>query len=604
MFNHPLTRVRSVAFLTAIAALLNASLAADAPNIPHLAKRGAATQLIVDGKPFLILGGELHNSSTSSIAYMKPNWPLLAQRNFNTLLASVTWEQIEPVEGQFDFTTLDGIIQDARKFNFHLVLLWFASWKNGQSSYMPLWVKRDPQRFPMARDKDGKELLVLSTLNQATADADAKAYAALLKHLKEFDTAHTVVMMQVENEVGVLGDSRDRSPAANKAFSGPVPAELMDYLQKHKDSLVPELADVWKANGSKTSGTWEQVFGPGKPDTIDIPVRTTTPPMDKTEHDTVAWRKLYWPVDEFFMAWNYARYVNKVTAAGKAQYPIPMYVNAWLQQPDHSWPGTYPCGGPVPQVINLWHAGAPAVDILAPDLYLTDFFDEVAGRFTRDGNPLFIPETSGDPANALKAFTKYNAIGFSPFGIDGRGFGGGGTANDPLSQTYNILAFVAPELLECQTKGTFAYLPPATAESPAVQQDVKLGNFTLTVRYSTIAGGGGGGAARGARGARGDPAGAAATPGAASQSAPTLFPGALILMPKPDEYIFVGTGLNVTFKPATGTAKLGYFEESLNVDGHWYPGRRLNGDETGNNTRWPGMGGGFNVYRVAVLPGD
>ncbi len=592
-------KLRSILALVVVSGLVPAVALAQPgsdPKIPHLEKRGKATQMVVDGKPILLLAGELHNSSASSVEYMRPQWPVLAQRNYNTILATVTWEQVEPDEGKFDFSVFDGILQDARKSNLKLVILWFASWKNGQSSYMPMWVKRDPKRFPMAEDKDGKKLLVLSTLGEATCAGDAKAFAAFMRHVREVDPLHTVLMIQVENEVGVLGDSRDRSPAANQAFKAPVPEELMGYLVAHKDALVPEFKAVWEANGSKTAGTWEEVFGPGKPDSIEIPVRTTTPPMDKQEHENVAWRKLYWSSDEFFMAWNYARYLNKVAAAGKAEYPIPMYCNAWLQQPDHAWPGTYPCGGPVPQVLNIWHCAAPSIDILAPDLYLTQHFDEVVKRFTRDGNPLFIPETSASGLNCLRAFVDYNAIGFSPFGISGEGRPG---QNDDLAQTYNVLQYIAPEVLECQAKGTIAGLPPGQT-----QREVKLGNYTLTVSYAS------GGSINGSsvRTRPGAPvAPPAAQPSAGQPAAAALpqnvFPGALVLMPRPDEYVFVGAGLKVAFQPnAAGSppARMGYFEESIYANGHWYPGRRLNGDETGNNTRWPSMGQGFGIYRVSV----
>jgi hypothetical protein len=618
-----------VAAISALLAVWQVTARAAGPidaNMPQLRKHGQATQMYVENQPFLMLAGELHNSSTSSVMYMRPLWPVLAQRNYNTLLGVVTWEQIEPVEGQFDFATVDGIVADARKNNLKLVILWFGSWKNGESSYQPLWVKRDPARFPMAEGKDGTKLRMLSTFNENNANADAKAFAALMKHLRETDTAHTVLMIQVENEVGVLRDSRDRCAKAVAAYNGPVPAELMDYIVKHKDSLVSEFADVWKANGSKTSGTWAEVFGPGKPDSVDVPVSTANlnPPMDKQEHDLVAWRKLYWSSDEFFMAWNYSRYLNTVASAGKAEYNIPMYCNVWQQEPDHPWPGMYPCGGAQAQCLNIWQCGAPSIDLLAPDLYVTNFFDDVANRYTRSGNPLFIPETAAIPGNAIDAIFKHNSMGFSPFGIDGALAGGrdGGpaaAAADPLAQTYAVLNYLSQDVLDCQATGSLVQLP-AVASGEQGQQDVKLGNFTLTVKYGsggTIggtaggAGRGGGAGGRGRGGARG--AGGAATPTTEPQIAPVgpqpvqnVFPGAIVLMPRPDEYVIAGANLNVTYKPNSGgsTVKLGYFEESIYADGKWYKGRRLNGDETGNNLRWPALSTGFGVYKVAVLPGE
>ncbi len=305
---------------------------------------------------------------------------------------------------------------------------------------------------------------LLSTFGDATRDADARAYRALMRHIKEVDSdRHTVVMMQVENEVGVLRDSRDRSEPANRAFAGPVPKELMDYLQRHKDTLSPELREVWAAQGFKASGSWEEVFGPGKPESIDMPIQTTSPPMSPEEHAT-GWRKLHWPVDEIFMAWNYARYLNKVVAEGKAEYGIPMFVNAWLQQPDHAWPGTYPSGGPLPQVHDVWRAGAPAVDILAPDLYL-EYFDEVAARFTRNGNPLFIPETSDNAANVLPAFGKFNAIGFSPFFIE-RSAG----PDTELAGAYRVVAQLAPAIVAQQGKETITAVRMSSGDAPLRRQ--------------------------------------------------------------------------------------------------------------------------------------
>jgi len=227
-----------------------------ATNIPHLEKQGTATQLIVDGKPFLVLGAELNNSSASSLEYMRPLWPKIAATNLNTVLATVSWELMEPEEGHFDFSLVDGVIEGARRYDLHLILLWFGSWKNGKSTYQPLWVKANQQRFPLIQDENGKGLPTMSTLSDANRDADSRAFAALMKHIREVDgDAHTVVMMQVENEVGVLGPSRDHSPAANKAFAGPVPKEFMDYLQKHKDTLIPEMRKRWEAAGYKAFGS-------------------------------------------------------------------------------------------------------------------------------------------------------------------------------------------------------------------------------------------------------------------------------------------------------------------------------------------------------------
>ncbi len=540
-----------VTFAIAAAGLAAQPKPAEAP--PLLQPQGTARQLVVDGKPFLILGAELHNSSASSVDYMKPLWPRLVATHLNTVLATVSWELIEPEEGRFDFALVDALLRDARASDLHLVILWFASWKNGKSTYQPLWVKTNQTRFPLIQNEQGKSLNTLTTLSDANRDADARAFAALMRHLREVDgVKHTVLMIQVENEVGVLEDSRDYSPAANQAFAGPVPKELMDYLQQHKDALVPEFRELWAANGSKATGTWTEVFGPGKPAGTPVPVRTTTPPMTVEEHET-AWRKLQWPADEIFMAWHYARYVNRVAEAGKAEYNIPMYVNAWLQQRDHAWPGTYPCGGPLPQVINVWQAGAPAIDVLAPDLYVAEF-EELCARFHRCGNPLFIPESRGDAggvANAIWAYGRHDLIGYSPFGIDR--FAG---ADSELARGYAVVAQVAPLILEHQGQGT---MTAVLLDRNGASQTVRLGNYNFEARYASRSFG---------------PAGAATPPERVA---------GLFIATGPDDFVIVGRSMNIYFSAAddpSASVGLGTVEEGVYDAGRWVPGRRLNGDET------------------------
>ena len=357
------TRNFALPILLLATCLQAAHVAAQESSAPHLEKRSGATQLIVDGNPFLILGGELHNSSSSSLEYMKPIWPQLGAMHLNTVVTPLSWELIEPKEGTYDFTLVDGLLDQARFEHQRIVFLWLASWKNGMSSYAPVWVKQDTRRFPRVVER-GAEVEILSPQGTATQEADARAFAALMQHIKEADSRdHTVIMMQVENEVGVLGDTRDHSAAANRAFASDVPPELTRYLQAHRDTLYPSLRALWNQNGSKTSGTWAEVFG-----------------------DTT-------PADEIFMAWHYARFIQAVTARGKAAYSIPMYVNTWLAG-DNPKPGDYPSGGPEPWVVDVWKAAGNAIDIYSPDLYDPNFTLWCV-RYHRDGNPLFMPETRG-----------------------------------------------------------------------------------------------------------------------------------------------------------------------------------------------------------------
>ena len=533
-----------------------------ADGAPRLRRQGTATQLVVDGKPFLILGGELFNSSSSSLEYMQPVWGRLAAQHLNTVLAGVSWELIEPEEGRFDFQLFDGLVRDARAHRMKLVLLWFGSWKNGMSSYPPVWVKRDTQRFPRVRLDNGEIPEVLTPLSTATADADARAFAALLKHVREIDARdHTVLMVQVENEVGVLNDSRDRSPLAEEDFAKAVPAELMNLFLQHKETIAPELRGVWEANGSKTSGIWAEVFGPTKPKefvlTWDLPEE-----QRKTE-----WRKLHWPVDEIFMAWHYSRYVNRVAEAGKREYNIPMYANAWLQQAGCAFPGTYPSGGPVPQVTDVWRAGAPSIDLLAPDLYVPEFA-ELCERYVRSGNPFFIPETNGGPeagSNLFLAVGAFNLIGFSPFGIDRPELPRpAASSNSPfpappapgLGGNYEIMAQIAPLVLAHQ--GTDSLVGFALdKEHPSLVTN--LGGTIVEISLDDLFG----------------------------HKAEKGY--GIVVAVGPDEFIGAGTGFRVIFKSANpGSAKVGVgtVDEGVYRDGKWIKGRRLNGDEDDQGRAW------------------
>jgi len=510
---------------------------ASAADIPHLQKQGTATQLIVDGKPFLVLGGELSNNGPTSVEYMKPAWPKFVAIKLNTVLAGVSWAQIEPEVGKFDFSVLDGVIRDARSYNLRLVLLWFASWKNGWSSYPPDWLKKDFERFPRVQFAGGKSVELLSPFSAANRDADARAFAALMRHVKEVDGPHhTVIMIQVENEIGLPGEYRDRSPAADRAFAGPVPKELMDYLQQHKDTLIPEFRQVWEAAGFKTSGTWEEVFG-----------RSTA-------------------TDEIFMGWNFARYVGRVAEAGKAEYPLPMYMNTWLNG-FGKVTGVIQSGNPMPQLFDVWRAGAPQIDIFSPD-NATNFVD-FSAKYTQSGNPLFIPEEEAGPEGAVRAlyaFGHHDAIGFSRMrgGVDKRT-----TPDNALIDMYDLLSRLAPLILEHQGDGTMSAVLLGPDDPP---QKVKVGNYTLEATYL----------------------GSRRVGPSATSPEPPLRAGAIFIATGPDEYFAAGNGVTVTFSPNTPglpLAGLATVEEGYFVNGRWVLWRKLAGDDTieGDSLqlRWP-----------------
>jgi beta-galactosidase GanA len=518
------------------AAVAAAAAPADPAGRPQLQVEAGVTRLVVDGQPYLIRGGELGNSSADP-EYLRPFWPKLAAMNLNTVLAPVYWDGIEPAEGKFDFAAVDGLIEGARAHQLRLVLLWFGSWKNSMSCYAPAWVKTDPARFPRALDRQGRPLEILSPFSETNRDVDARAFAALLRHLREFDgTQHTVLMVQVENEIGMIPDARDHSPAAETRFHGPVPEALLAALRARGVALTPGLRAVWEAAGSRMAGTWEEVFGAGP------------------------------AAEEIFMAWHFARYVQHVAAAGKAEYPLPMYVNAALIRSGYQ-PGQYPSAGPLPHLMDVWRAGAPAIDFLSPDVYFPNFA-EWADKYARAGNPLFVPEARGDPEAAvwaLYAFGQHDAIGFGPFAIESIAE----PAQGLLAASYDLTRQLTPLIVAQEGRGTMAGLLPA-GPLQLQPQKLALGGCILHVAFDH--------------------------PDAAAPA------GGLVIATGRDEFILAGAGLTVTFESPVRGEILGLLnvQDGRFVDGEWHGGRWLNGDQT-NQGRFVRLGPGhFAIQRVRL----
>src|SRR3982751_6091478 len=224
-------------------------------SLPHLVKNQGSTQLIVNNKPFLMLAGELGNSSASNNEYMRPIWRKLKQMHLNTVIVPVYWELIEPEQGKFDFALVDTLIKNARLHQMNLVLLWFGAWKNSMSCYAPAWIKTNTTKYPRATDKNGVKQEILSPFDKNNLEADKHAFIAFMQHLKQVDSKqNTVIAIQVENEIGMLPDARTYDEAANDAFNKDVPKTFLDFLQQNKNNLLPELKSQWQKNGYKTSG--------------------------------------------------------------------------------------------------------------------------------------------------------------------------------------------------------------------------------------------------------------------------------------------------------------------------------------------------------------
>lgn len=413
-----------------------------------LQKQGTATQLVVHGMPFLILGGELGNSSAACPQDIERIFPKLKKMSLNTVLVPVYWDLTEPVEGQFDFTLTDKALQQARENDLKIVFLWFGAWKNSMSCYAPLWFKENHKKYPRAYTQSGKPLEIASAFSEAVYEADHHAFSQWMQHIATVDKEEgTVIMIQIENEIGMLEDARDYSREANKIFNAPVPAEFMTYLQKNKKALHPQMLKKWESQGCKKQGNWQEVFG------ADI------------------------YTDEIFMAWHYAKYVEGLAQTARSIYNIPLYVNAAMNSRGRK-PGEYPSAGPLAHLIDVWHCGAPSIDILAPDLYDNGFTDWVA-QYKLHNNPLFIPEirlTDNNSVRAFYIFGEHDAIGISPFSIED----GSDSPNSPLVQSYAKLTELMPLLTKYQGKGLMKGL---LFDSENKERIIADDDLTITARH-------------------------------------------------------------------------------------------------------------------------
>jgi hypothetical protein len=410
--------------------------------IPRVVKKDGRFALLVDGAPYLMLGAQVHNSSTWPATLPKV-WPAMEYLNVNTVEMPIYWEQFEPRPGEYDYTTIDTVLTQARQHRVRVVLLWFGTWKNGSQHYMPEWMKLAPDRYPHMVDKDGHAVDSPSPYAAASLEADKTAFSAFMRHLKTADPQRTVIMVQVENEAGTWGALRDYSPDAQKLFEAPVPREVLSAMQVKTTSPSPN---------------WQEAFGP--------------------------------EAEVCFHAWSVAKYVGQVAAAGKAVYPLPLYANAALRDPLlPGAPGTYESGGPTDNVLAIWKVAAPALDILAPDIYQNDpaAYLKVLELYHRDDNPLFVPETGG-AANARFFFSALGlqAIGFSPFGMDysrDRDTGPGSRQPDEFqawAMNYRLIGPMQREIAELNFEGKLK----AVAEGPPkVTETLLFGDWNAVVSY-------------------------------------------------------------------------------------------------------------------------
>jgi hypothetical protein len=498
-------------------ATLRSAFSADAPK---LVQKDGRYALMVDGRPYLILGGQIHNSSAWP-SELPQVWESMAALHANTVEAPVYWEQFEAQEGHFDFTNVDQIVEGARAHNLHAVLLWFGTWKNGNMHYVPAWVKTDTKRFPRVIRPDGEPIDVLSPLSRNTLEADKAAFVALTRHLKQIDSEqHTVLLVQVENESGNIGSVRDNSAEANRAFAGPVPADLLAAAHQH-------------------AGTWSQLFGAD--------------------------------ADEMFQFYHQAKYINEIVTAGKAEFPIPYYINVWIDYPAPETPQRqlempgigYPSGGAVQKMVGLWRAMSPSIDMIGPDIYADDspFYRETVRAYHRPDNPLWIPETGR--SNSFGKFFFYalgdGAIGFSPFGVDHSGWNIFG--DEPWKAHANNFALIGPMSREIAQLEFDGKLKTAVEEPGQTAVEVDFGAWQATVAF-----------------------GFPQPDGRRAPGTKDAHGAALVAQLGPDEFLVTGFDASISFhlpgKLPWMRSQIVSAEQGIYENGVWKPLRLWNGDET------------------------
>jgi len=558
--NVPIYRMKRLTTLLLLLPTLFLSVAQ-----PKLERKGNTAHLVANGKPMLMIGGEMGNSSASTLEDISKHFAHLHRLGLNTVLAPVSWELIEPQEGSFDMSTVDHLLAEARKQELKLVILWFGAWKNSMSCYAPEWFKRDTRRFPRAHTPNGMAVEEASSLSQNVLEADKRAFCRMMEHLRDNDQEQTVVMIQVENEIGMINVPRDYSADATKLYNAPVPTSLTDYLDKNSKTLHPYLAERYKHDGKSKS--WGETFG----------------------NDIYA--------EEIFQTWTYATYVEQIAQAGRKIYDIPMYVNVALNSRGRK-PGEYPSGGPLAHLIDIWHAAAPAIDVLGVDIYDKGYADWVA-KYHLHNNPLFVPEIrleDKDAMYALYAFGHHSAMGFCPFSIEDYPLSSHTQGADwkdmdlsqddqlnafavknehlsPIAASYRLLRQAEPLILERQ--GTNDMEGVLLTNEEREKELVTPDGIRLTIKHSYSLGW---------------------EPGAKEEIWPEA--ACIVLRLGKEDYLVIGSGVVVTYSDAKGEKiwkkgdkriGLAKCEEVAIADGKLQILRHLNGDQThqGRHVRIP-----------------
>ncbi|MDD6032701.1 MAG: DUF5597 domain-containing protein [Oscillospiraceae bacterium] len=381
------------------------------------------------GKPFFPIGAQAHNSSGYSLEELEDLWKACSLMGVNSCAIAVSWERFESEEGRFDTDLVQNIIAACRERELKLMLLWFGTWKNGHMKYVPQWVKADRQRFPRVRTHDGYEIGNLSSFSRNTLEADKKAFCKLMEIIRDCDPGmETVLAVQIENELGIVGRAiRDFGEEAQRQFDAEVPQPVLERL--HTADPAEYAVQAWKSCGAKESGSWKELFGRYG--------------------------------DEALQAYSMTCFVEELARAGKEIHPLPFYVNVWLDQQGMDIAGlNYPSGGPVSKNLFFWKGFAPHLDMICPDVYqpTRSAYENTVRIYSREDNPLYIPETGCGMATSLHLFgaiARQGLTGIHFFGAENVVGPDGRLAEQalPMKENFQSLSAVWPLLVKERDSG-------------------------------------------------------------------------------------------------------------------------------------------------------
>lgn len=339
-----------------------------------------------NGKEMMMIGMQAHNSSTGT--FMMEKTARAAELfHANTLEVPVYWYKVEPDRDVYDMTQVKELIDFTRQCGKKLIILWFATSKNGHPNYAPEYIKLHPETYQVAVGSNGAWVASLSPHCMATLERDKKAFCKLAEFIKEYDEKEkTVIALQIENEMGYANTDRDYSRMAEEDYQNPVPEEIREI--RLADDGLSEISEEEKKRFS-----WKGCFG---------------------RHSA-----------EAFSAWYHGKYIGSIAKAGKEIYDIPMYTNVMVMENGCEENGySYNGGAAVSRVLDIWKAAAPELDLLCPDIYnqVKEDYMRICNAYNRPDNALIIPESSclgeANAMNMIRAVTDFQAVGVACFGAE------------------------------------------------------------------------------------------------------------------------------------------------------------------------------------------